>query len=272
MTRKLLFSCCVALLVSAGAFADDKADLIAANAALMKAAAASDAAGAETYLDAAFSATDANGRTEGRAEALQDGQTFTAIPSGNPQMRLYGDVGFITTESGKRHVMMIWAKRADGWKALVYHEVRQADTAPAAAGGTNDCTNPCKSVPYKPKNADEQAVITTWQQIETAVTNHDSKEWARRVADEFVGISSSTDKPASKADRVAGLEQLKQSNTPSAPAPLVSAEMFDFPNAIVMLSTHKRATGNATRNSRVWVKRDDKWLLVCNFQTTVQQP
>ena len=274
MIRKLLLWCFLATLLSAGAaFADDQQDLVAANKALMQAAANSDGEAAERWLDAAFTATDSFGRTESRAEALQDNETFTDIPSGNPQMRLYGDVGVFTTENGKRHVMMIWVKRAEGWRALVYHEVKQADASPAAgAPGSSDCTNPCKTVPYKPKNADEQAVITSWQQLETAVTGHNSAEWGRHVADEFVVISSGSDKPVFKADRVAMLDRQKQSNTPSAPVPLVSAEMFDFPNAIVMLCNHKRAEGKPTRVTRVWVKRGGIWQMAYSFQTTVQRP
>ena len=267
----LLFLCVIA--AASVAFADDQQDLLAANKALMQAAANSDGDAADRWLDAAFTATDSFGRTESRAEALQDNQTFSDIPTANPQMRIYGDVGVITTENGKRHVMMIWAKRPQGWRALVYHEVKQVEAvAPSAGGGSSDCTNPCKTVPYKPKNADEQGVITSWQQLETAVTGHDSKEWARHVADEFVVISSGSDKPVFKADRMAVLDRQKQSNAPSAPVPLVSAEMFDFPNTIVMLCNHKRGEGKPTRVTRVWVKRGGMWQMAYSFQTTVQQP
>jgi hypothetical protein len=255
------------------AYADDQQDLLAANKALMQAAAASDGDAADKWLDASFTATDASGRTEGRAEALQDEHTFTDIPSGNPQIHLYGDVGVITTENGKRHVMMVWVKRAGSWRALVHHEVRQADAPPAGGGpGSNDCTNPCKTVPYQPKNDDEASVIKSWQQLETAVTGHDSKEWARHVADEFVVISSGSDKPVYKTDRMAALDRQKQSNSSSAPVPLVSAEMFDFPNAIVMLCNHRRGEGKPTRVSRVWVKRDGMWQMAYSFQTAVQEP
>jgi hypothetical protein len=273
MKRILMLLIFAGTLATTVAFADDQQDLLAASKALMTAAANSDGDAAEPLLDAAFTATDANGRTESREDALHDSVTFTDIPSGHPQMRIYGDVGVITTENGKRHVMFIWVKRAEGWRALVYHEVRQAaSVAPAGGPGSNDCTNPCKTVPYEPKNADEKDVILSWQKLETAVTGHDSKEWARHVADEFVVISSGADKPVYKADRMATLDRQKQSKTPSAPVPLVSAEMFDFPNAIVMLCNHKRDEGKPTRVSRVWVKRDGMWQMAYSFQTTVQQP
>jgi len=274
MKLKLCVICVAAFcFVATLGFADDQQDLLAANKALMAAAANSDGDSAEPLLDAAFTATDANGRTESRDEALHDSVTFIDIPSGNPQIHLYGDVGVVTTENGKRHVMFIWVKRAEGWRALVFHEVRQVETvAPASGAGSNDCTNPCKTVPYNPKNADEKDVILSWQKLETAVTGHDSKEWARHVADEFVVISSGSDKPVYKADRMAALDRQKKTNSPSAPVPLVSAEMFDFSNAIVMLCNHKRDEGKPTRVSRVWIKRDGKWQMAYSFQTTVQQP
>lgn len=273
MKRLSIMLLLIAAAFTVGAFADDQQDLMHASQALRQAAANSDADAAEPWLDAAFTVTDSFGRTEGREEALQDGQTFTDVPSGNPQMRLYGDVGVVTTENGKRHVMMVWVRRPEGWRALVYHEVRQADgPPPGGGGGSNDCTNPCKTVPYQPKNDDEAGVIRSWQQLETAVTGHDSKEWARHVADEFVVISSGSDQPVYKADRMAALDRQKQANSPSAPVPLVSAEMFDFPGAIVMLCTHRRGEGRPTRVTRVWVKRDGMWQMAYSFQTAVQQP
>src|SRR5690348_8490464 len=100
MTRKRLLWCFLAMLLSAAvAFADDQQDLMAANKALTQAAANSNGEAADRWLDAAFTATDSFGRTEARAEALQDSLTFTDVPSGNPQMRIYGDVGVITTEN-----------------------------------------------------------------------------------------------------------------------------------------------------------------------------
>jgi hypothetical protein len=270
--KRLLIALCFAafLLTAVFAVADDQQDLMAANKALMQAAANSDGNAAEVWLDAAFTATDSFGRTESRAEALQDSQTFTDVPSGNPQMRIYGNVGVIITEREKRHVMMVWVKRAEGWRTLIYHEVRQADAPAAPGAGSKDCTNPCKTVPYKPKSADEQDLIASWQQAETAVTNHDSKEFARHLADEFVLISSAGDKPLHKAERLAIVDQQKQAKTPSAPPALVNAELFVFPGAAVMASNHKGADGKSTHGTRVWVKREGVWQVAFSFQTTVQ--
>jgi hypothetical protein len=51
--------------------------------------------------------------------------------------------------------------------------------------------------------------------------------------------------------RIATLNLQKQTGFPSAPAPLVSAQMFDFGDAIVMTSQHHPYTGKPVRVSRL---------------------
>ncbi len=74
----------------------------------------------------------------------------------------------------------------------------------------------------------------------------------------------------SKADRKAVIEEQKRSNTNSAPAPLVSARLFGFSNAVVMTCERQPFHGNAAQVSRVFVKRDGAWLMAVSFQTTRQ--
>jgi hypothetical protein len=175
------------------------------------------------------------------------------------------------SERQKIHVLRVWAKRGGDWRLLVYHEVAQAqEAAPAKGTGVNECENPCKTVPFEPKNGAEQGVIASWQALESGVTTHDAESWAQHVDNQFVTVSSSGDHPVFKADRIATLNLQKQTGYGSAPAPLVSAQMFDFPNAIVMTCVHQPYTGKPIRVSRVWIKRDGKWLMTISFQTTVQ--
>ncbi len=56
----------------------------------------------------------------------------------------------------------------------------------------------------------------------------------------------------------------------SAPAPLVSAEMFDFGDAVVMKCLHQPFSGKPIRVTRVWIKRDGKWVMSISYQTTIQ--
>jgi hypothetical protein len=171
----------------------------------------------------------------------------------------------------KVHVLRIWVKRAAGWRVLVYHEVALSQQSAAGSGpGVTDCQNPCKTLPFKPKNEAEQAIIASWQALETGVTNHDAAAWAPHIADDFVMLSSANDHPMSKSDRIATLNLQKQTGHGSAPAPLVSAHMFDFGDAVVMTCLHEPYTGKPVHVSRLWIKRDGHWIMSISYQTTIQ--
>jgi hypothetical protein len=125
-------------------------------------------------------------------------------------------------------------------------------------------------VPYKPKNEAEQGIITSWQQLETAVTGHDSAGWSPHVAEEFIQVSSNNDHPLDKAGRMAVLDKQKLAAAGSAPAPLVSARLFDFGDTVVMTCLHQPYHGKPIHVSRVWIKRDGKWVMAISYQTTIQ--
>jgi len=74
----------------------------------------------------------------------------------------------------------------------------------------------------------------------------------------------------SKADRKAVLAEQKRTDANAAPAPLVAARLFGFGDAMVMLCEHQPFHGKAARVSRIFVKRDGKWLMAISFQTTRQ--
>jgi hypothetical protein len=224
-------------------------------------------------LDGDFTWTNAAGKTMTRAEVV------SSVPASHMgdesaakiEHRAYGQVVAILSAHEKNHVLRVWVKRGSNWRLLVYHEVSQAETAQSSSGtGVAECENPCKTVPFQPKNESEQAVIASWQALETGVTNHDASAWSPHVDDSFVTVSSSSDHPVFRADRIATLNLQKQTGYPSAPAPLVSAQMFDFGNTIVMTCLHQPYKGKPVRVSRVWLKRNGQWLMAISFQTTVQ--
>jgi hypothetical protein len=102
------------------------------------------------------------------------------------------------------------------------------------------------------------------------VTDHDAQTWGQHIADEFLLINSNNDHPFTKADRVAILEKQKKSGTSSAPIPLVSAQMFDFGDAVIMTAKHQRDDDKPVRVSRIWIKRDRQWVMAFSEQTIVQ--
>ena len=239
----------------------------------VRAAAKGDQEAVGKLLDAEFTWIDSQGKTYTKSEAL------TALPQlavsedngANVEHRTYGQVVAVMASHGKAYALRVWVKRPSGWRALVYHEVTLREE-PAAPGGSGvkECENPCKSIPYKPKNEAEQAIVASWQALETGVTAHDSAAWAPHIADEFAMLGSNNDHPLSKADRMATLDLQKQTGVGSAPAPLVSAEMFDFGDAVVMKCLHQPFSGKPIRVTRVWIKRDGKWVMSISYQTTIQ--
>jgi hypothetical protein len=255
--------------------ADESGDAAVTQAdhAFVQAAAKQDSKEIDKFLDGDFTWTNAAGKTMTRADVVSAVPTsFMGDESAAKiEHRDYGQVVAILGASEKNHVLRVWVKRGSNWRLLVYHEVSQAETAQSSSGtGVAECQNPCKTVPYQPKNESEQAVIASWQALETGVTNHDSAAWAPHVDDSFVTISSSSDHPVLKADRIATLNLQKQTGYPSAPAPLVSAQMFDFGNTIVMTCLHQPYHGKPVHVSRAWLKQNGQWVMAISFQTTVQ--
>jgi uncharacterized protein DUF4440 len=226
-------------------------------------------------LDADFTWTDADGKTQSRADVLN---SLPAPALGNEagayqQRQTRSQVEAIMADRDKIHVLRLWVKRGSAWRLLVYHEValgRQEPTVFSSGSGVTTCENPCKTVPYKPKNESEQAIIASWQALETGVTNHDAAAWSPHIAEEFAMLGSTNDHPLTKADRINTLNLQKQTGRGTAPAPLVSAQMFDFGDSVVMTCLHQPYTGKPAHVSRLWIKRDGKWIMSISFQTTIQ--
>jgi hypothetical protein len=221
-------------------------------------------------LDDDFSWVDCDGRL------LDKKQTLGALPKPplskeaglEPIAQNYGDVATIAVERGKVFVLRIWVRRAAGWRLLAYHEVSQNLPAAPHGPGRKEWDNPCHTLPYRPRDADERDCLAAWQRLEIAVMRHEPEIWAQHVADEFLVVGAA--RRHSKADRKAVIEEQKRTNANSAPAPLVSARLFGFKDAMVMACEHQPFHGKAARVSRVFVKRGGRWLMAVSFQTTRQ--
>ena len=255
------------------AAAEKDAALMQVDHLFVQAAAKGDVAALGKMLDAEFTWTDAEGKTL-RAEEVLRGVPKDALgdeSGAEVSERTYGQVGAVQASRGKVHILRMWVERPEGWRLLVYHEVKQLEQPSASAGsGVKECENPCKTVPFKPANEAEQAIIASWQALETGVTAHDAEAWSPHIADEFVQISSNSDHPISKAGRIETLTKQKASGIGSAPAPLVSAKMFDFGDAVIMTCLHQPYSGKPIHVSRLWIKRNGKWIMSISYQTTIQ--
>ncbi len=253
--------------------ADNDPAVLQADKGFVQAAAKHEQSALDKLLDKDFTWTDAEGKTTTKAKVL----AAKPVPMMGDESgaditeHTYGEVADVQVAKGKLHVVRIWAKRPAGWRLLAYQEVKQVDVAPAPGPTTNECINPCKSVPYTPKNDGEAGVIKSWSTLETAVLNHDPKGWDPHFLDEFVLISSNGTKVQTKSDRLA---TLSKPGFGPAPGGLVHADMFDFPSdnpeSIVMLATSQGYSGKPNHISRIWVKRDGLWRMAFSYQTVMQ--
>ena len=243
-------------------------ELLTADRALVAALANGDAGTAAALLDDDFTWVDIRGRIVSKQQAAQG---LARPPLGTeagltPAIHHYGDVATIAVDRDKLFVLRIWVRRGGSWRALVCHEVSQ-NLAPAPHGpGRKQWDNPCLTIPYAPRNTDERDALASWQRLEIAVMQHDAATWAQQVADEFTVVGAA--RRHSKADRKAVIEEQKRSDANSAPAPLVSARLFGFPDAMVMTCEHQPFHGKAAQVSRVFVKRDGAWLMAVSYQTS----
>jgi uncharacterized protein DUF4440 len=263
----------VTTLSNTGTAAAEEPSALQADREFVQAAAKGDSAGVAKLLDADFTWTDADGETLSRADVLRSLPKPALGNEANAHQRRQtrSQVEAIMADRDKVHVLRLWVKRGAAWRLLVYQEVALGRQEPRSPGpGVTDCENPCKTVPYKPKNESEQAILVSWQALETGVTNHDAAAWSPHIAEEFTMLGSTNDHPLTKADRINTLNLQKQTGRGTAPAPLVSARMFDLGDSVVMTCLHQPYTGKPVHVTRLWIKRDGKWIMSLSYQTTIQ--
>jgi molybdate transport system substrate-binding protein len=249
---------------------EDTSELTGVEHSFAEAVAKADAAAAAGMLDDEATWTDANGRTVARA-ALTKSIPKPAVDDASAQVKhfVYGPVGVVQIDKDRVHAVRVWVKRPAGWRLLVHQEVESLPSAPTTTPGTGkECVNPCKSVPYEAKSDSERAVIAAYQELETSSHAADASTWGKHVADEFVVVSSNSDKVLDKETRLAGLR--KSSFGGVSPTALVSAKMFDFGDVVVMLAQHKPEKGNPLQIARVWINRNGVWQSTLSYQTSIK--
>jgi hypothetical protein len=218
-----------------------------------------------------FSWTNSEGKTLGKSEVLANLPALPDVATQERQFRIFAsDSGGVLTQRGQSYTFRVWLKQGSVWRILLYQEVNQLASAPTLREGKSDCDNPCKTLPYQPKNDTERAVIASWQALESAVTAHDSTTWAKHVSDDFTQITSNSARPLDKPARMKIIDEQKLSGAGSAPPPLAHADFEDLGATVVMRCVNHPPDGKAIYVTRVWVHRNSAWLLSFSFQTTVQ--
>jgi hypothetical protein len=222
-------------------------------------------------LDADFTWTDFEGKTQTRDQFLRDPPNTAIAKDSDSQLKpyTYNDLGDVQSNLGRVHVLRVWVKRPAGWKAIVYQEVMLLDVPPAATPGAGkDCENPCKAVPYKPKNETERQVLAAYSHLETAAMAHNSAVFATLAADEFAAASSNSNRLYDKRGRMDDFDHAKMAGV--APTPLTSVRLFVFGGAVLMRSEHTPDRGKPLHVTRVWVKQNGSWVETLSYQTSVK--
>jgi hypothetical protein len=259
------------ILIAAGALCPAQdTTMLHADQAFRKAVNRADVATMDRLLDQDFTWTDFKGKTRTKPDVLHElsSELKRAHEQAGSKYYTYGELGDVQENSGRMHVLRVWVKRSGAWKAMVYQEVMSLDAPPKfAPGAGKDCDNPCKAVPYQPKNRTEQEVEAAYSRLETAAMAHNSAVFGTLVADEFVAASSNSNKLYNKRGRMDDFDHATMAGV--APTPLVSARMFDFGDAVLMTSEHRPDRGKPLHVSRVWIKRNGSWIETLSYQTSV---
>jgi hypothetical protein len=246
-------------------------DMLQADRAFVQAVARSDKPALEKLLDTDFTWTNSDGQALSRAQVVENPLKSAITNESGAELKTYsyGSLGDVQANMDRAHVLRVWAKRDGVWKAIVYQEVQSLDAPPSfAPSAAADCENPCKTVPYQPKNETERQVVSAYSKLETAAMARNSAVFATMVGDEFVAASSNSDKVSSKRARMDDFDHSK--NAGVAPTPLVSARLFDFGDAVLMTSQHTPVRGTPLHVTRIWVKRDGSWVETLSYQTSIK--
>jgi hypothetical protein len=248
----------------------DTASTIPEDHAFLEALAKKDKDAAARLLHRDFSWIDSRGKRLTRSEFLES-VPAAANADVVAEQHVYGDTAVIRVHHGRVHVLRVWAKGPAGWQLFLYQELTQVEKSEPAGGvATAECENPCKTIPFQPQTQSEKEAVASWQGVMSAMASNDADAYAPLIAEEFTATDTYHDRPYTKADRLAQIEKQKASGARSAPPELLSAQMFDFGEMVMMIAHEQRQGAKAYFNTRMWVKRDTRWQMLFSFNTRIE--
>jgi hypothetical protein len=258
------------LLVAPSSFGDNSDPVAQADHAFVQAFVKNATGALKEILDAEFIWIDSSGRRLNRAELSEN---IPAIANSDVEMQIHShrDAAVVRANRGRMNVLRIWVKRAAGWRAVLYQEVLQVQKSePAGGKPSTECVNPCKTIPYQPQTEAEKEVIASWQDVMKAMAANNAEAYSPLIADEFSATDTYHDRPYNKSDRLSQIAKQKLSGTRSSPPELLSAEMFDFGDKVMMVAKEQRPGAKSYFNTRMWIKRDARWQMLFSFNTRIE--
>ena len=213
---------------------------------------------------------DSNGKRFTRSQVLQE-LLAVANSEVEGQSRIYGYVAVVRANRGRVNVLRVWVRGEAGWRLMLYQEVTQVEKSESPGGASKkECVNPCKTIPYQPQTQSEGEAIASWQGVMKALAENNPDAYAPLIADEFTATDTYHDRPYSKSDRLAQIAKQKASGQHNAPPELLAAEMFDFGDSVMMVAREQRPGAKSYFNTRMWVKRDNRWQMLFSFNTRIE--
>ncbi|HET7107699.1 MAG TPA: nuclear transport factor 2 family protein [Candidatus Acidoferrum sp.] len=258
------------LLGAAPLRAGDSSSLLPIDKAFVQAILHKDAPAADTLLSPDFTWIDSAGKRFTREQVLQ---TFPPIANSDveAQVRVYGIAAVVWANRGKMNVLRVWVKRATAWRIMLYQELKQVEQSETPAAKTSvECINPCKTIPFEPQTANEKEAIASWQGVMRAMAESDAAAYSPLIADEFTATDTFHDRPFTKEDRLAQINKQKTTGRRAAPQELLSAEMFDFGETVMMIAHEQRPGAKFYFNTRMWIKRESRWQMLFSFNTQIE--
>jgi Domain of unknown function (DUF4440) len=250
--------------------ADDTAALLQSDRAFVQAFQQKNASAASKLLSPDFAWINSVGMRLTRVQALQSFPSV-ANPEVVPQARVYGNSAVVRPNQGKMNVLRIWAKSSDGWRILLYQELKQVEKSePPGSESSRECLNPCKEIPFQPGTPSEKAGIASWQGVMKAMAESDAAAYSPLIADEFTATDTFHDSPYNKAERIAQILKQKESGTHTTPQEVLSAGMFDLGDTVVMIARERGRGPKDYFNSRMWIYRDARWQMLFSFNTRIE--
>jgi hypothetical protein len=251
--------------------ADDTQAVLQSDRALLLALKDSDKTAVAPLLDANFTWINSKGVRLPRQGVL-DSLPAVANSDVEAQARVYGGSAVVRANRGSMNVLRIWVKRGPVWRLIHYQEVLQVPKTepPPTDPSTTECENPCKTIPLKPETRSETEAIASWQDVMKAMAENDADAYAPLIADEFTATDTHHDHPHPKSERLAQIKKQKLAGARSVPPALLTAQMFDFGDTVMMVAYERRSNAKPFFNTRMWVKRDGRWQMLFSFNTRIE--
>ena len=254
------------------AAADDQQAVVQADQALHQAVTKTDKSAAGKLLDADLMWTDSQGKTQTKAEVLQNlpaaGNNYNDMPA-----HIYGGSAVIRGGQGRLQVLRVWAKRPAGWRLLLYQEVMLAEKprpVPNANVNGGPCENPCKTIPYQPKTETEKAALAAMQAVQAAMASNNPDSWSANVADDFTATNSPDNVVYDRANRLEQFNNMIKAGLHTTPTPMVSAQVFDLGDAVLVVPREQPPTNKTNLNTRLMIKEKGHWVMLFSFNTRIE--